>query len=44
MDFNPGALKILKKKKNIRLINAKNFTIEDLVRFNSANEFYLNPI
>ena len=40
-DFNPQALKILKKKKNLRLINAKNFTIENLVRFNSANESIL---
>jgi len=39
--FDPGALKILKKKKNLRLINATNFTIKDLVRFNSANDSIL---
>ena len=36
--FDSGALNILKKKKNLRLINATNFTLKDLVRFNSAND------
>ena len=39
--FDATAIKILKKKKNLRLINAKNFGIKDLVRFNSANEAIL---
>ena len=39
--FDSEALKILKKKKNLRLIDATNFTIENLVRFNSANESIL---
>ena len=36
--FEAEALKVLKKKKNLRLIDATNFVIENLVRFNSANE------
>ena len=39
--FDSGALNILKKKKNLRLINATNFTLKDLVRFNSANDSIL---
>jgi len=39
--FDPAAIKILKKKKNLRLIDAKNFIIKDLVKFNSANESIL---
>ena len=39
--FDSEALKILKKKKNLRLIDATHFTIKDLVRFNSTNEFFL---
>ena len=39
--FDSGALKILKMKKNLRLIDATNFRIENLVRFNSANESIL---
>jgi phosphoribosylaminoimidazolecarboxamide formyltransferase/IMP cyclohydrolase len=39
--FDSRALNILKKKKNLRLINATNFTLKDLVRFNSANDFIL---
>ena len=39
--FDPGALKILKKKKNLRLIDATNFEIKNLVRFNSSNESFL---
>ena len=40
-DFDPEALKILKKKKNLRLIVAKNFSIKNLIKFNSANESIL---
>jgi len=39
--FVPEALKILKKKKNLRLIDAKNFTMKNFVKFNSANESIL---
>ena len=39
--FDPEALKILKKKKNLRLINATNFIMKDLVKFSSANESIL---
>ena len=39
--FDPEALKVLKKKKNLRLIDATNFAIKNLVRFNSANESIL---
>jgi phosphoribosylaminoimidazolecarboxamide formyltransferase/IMP cyclohydrolase len=39
--FDPGALKILKKRKKIRLIDATNFIMKDLVRFNSANDSFL---
>ena len=40
--FDPKALKILKKKKNLRLIDATNFIIKDSIKFNSNNEFILN--
>ncbi len=39
--FDTEALKVLKSKKNLRLIDATNFIIKDLVRFNSANEAIL---
>jgi phosphoribosylaminoimidazolecarboxamide formyltransferase/IMP cyclohydrolase len=39
--FDFEALKILKKKKNLRLIDATNFTMKDLIRFNSTNESIL---
>ena len=39
--FDPEALKILKKKTNLRLIDATNFITKDLLRFSSANEFIL---
>ena len=39
--FSPAALKILKKKKNLRLIDATNFTTKNLTRFNSANDSIL---
>jgi len=40
--FDHEALKILKKKKNLRLIDSTNFTIENSIRFNSANESILS--
>ena len=39
--FDASAIKLLKKKKNLRLIDATDFKIKDLVRFNSANEVIL---
>jgi len=39
--FDSEALKILKKKKNLRLVDATNFTMKNLVRFNSTNDSFL---
>jgi len=39
--FDSAALKILKNKKNLRLIDATKFIIKDLMKFNSANEVIL---
>ena len=39
--FDPEALKILKKKNNLRLIDATDFTMKNLLRFGSANESIL---
>ena len=39
--FGSEALKILKKKKNLRIIDASNFVVKDLVNFNSVNESIL---
>ena len=39
--FDPGALKILKKKKNLRIVDAANLIMKDLVRFSSANDTIL---
>jgi len=39
--FDPEAIKILKKRKNLRLIDARDFAMKNLVRFNSANESFL---
>jgi len=39
--FDPEALKVLKKKKNLRLIDATNFVMKNLVKFNSANGSFL---
>jgi len=39
--FHPEALKVLKKKKNLRLIDATRFTMKNLVKFNSTNESFL---
>jgi phosphoribosylaminoimidazolecarboxamide formyltransferase / IMP cyclohydrolase len=35
--FDIEALKILKKKKNLRIIDATKFTIKDIIKFNSTN-------
>jgi phosphoribosylaminoimidazolecarboxamide formyltransferase/IMP cyclohydrolase len=40
--FDSAALTILKNKKNLRLVDASNFTIKNLVRFNSTNESFLS--
>ncbi len=39
--FDAEALKILKKKKNLRLIDATHFTMKNLIKFNSINESFL---
>ena len=39
--FESKALKILKKKKNLRIIDATKFIINDILKFSSANEFIL---
>jgi phosphoribosylaminoimidazolecarboxamide formyltransferase/IMP cyclohydrolase len=39
--FDFEALKVLKRRKNLRLIDATSFTLKNLVRFNSANESFL---
>ncbi|MEK9691000.1 MAG: bifunctional phosphoribosylaminoimidazolecarboxamide formyltransferase/IMP cyclohydrolase, partial [Pelagibacteraceae bacterium] len=39
--FENDALKILKSKKNLRVIDAKNFSLNEIVRFNSINEAIL---
>ena len=39
--FDNDALKILKKKKNLRLIDAKKFIMKDIVKYNSANDYIL---
>jgi phosphoribosylaminoimidazolecarboxamide formyltransferase / IMP cyclohydrolase len=36
--FDSDALKILKKKKNLRLIDSSNFSLSEILKFNSANE------
>ena len=37
-NFDLDALKILKKKKNLRLIDATNYSFEEILRFMSSNE------
>jgi phosphoribosylaminoimidazolecarboxamide formyltransferase / IMP cyclohydrolase len=37
-NFDNKALKILKKKKNLRLIDSSNFDLSEILSFNSANE------
>jgi phosphoribosylaminoimidazolecarboxamide formyltransferase / IMP cyclohydrolase len=39
--FDPEALKILKIKKNLRLVDAKKFAMKNLIRFNSTNQSFL---
>jgi len=39
--FGKEALKVLKKKKNLRLIDANNFKMKDLMKFTSTNEAML---
>ena len=39
--FDSDALKILKKKKNLRLIDASSFVMQNLIKFNSANDSFL---
>ena len=39
--FDTESLKILKKKKNLRLIDATKFVMNDLVKFTSANDSIL---
>ena len=39
--FEPDALKTLKNKKNLRLIDASDFIIKDLVKFSSADDSIL---
>ena len=39
--FEPSALKILKNKKNLRLIDATSLIIKNLIQFNSSNESIL---
>ena len=36
--FEKNALKLLKKKKNLRLIDATNYSLEEILRFMSSNE------
>ena len=40
--FEKEALKILQKKKNLRLIDASNYSINKIMRFNSINNSILN--
>jgi len=39
--FNNDALAILKKKKNLRIIDAKDFTMKEIIKFNSSNDNFL---
>ena len=39
--FEKKALKLLKSKKNLRLIDASNFSLNEIFRFNSTNENFL---
>ena len=39
--FDREALKVLKKKKNLRLIDATHFTVKNLLKFSSSNESFL---
>ena len=37
-NFDANALKILKKKKNLRLIDASNYSLKEVLQFTSSNE------
>ena len=39
--FDNEALKVFKKKKNLRIIDASNFTKKNIINFNSINESFL---
>ena len=39
--FDKNAIKILKKKKDLRLIDASNFKLNEILKFNSSNEAIL---
>jgi len=39
--FNKDALKLLKSKKNLRIIDASKFSLDEIFRFNSMNESFL---
>ncbi len=39
--FDKNALKLLKSKKNLRLIDASNFLLNEILRFNSVNDSIL---
>ena len=39
--FDSNAIKILKSKKNLRLIDASNFTLNEILKFNSTNNSIL---
>jgi phosphoribosylaminoimidazolecarboxamide formyltransferase/IMP cyclohydrolase len=39
--FDTEALKILKKKKNLRIIDATKFNVNEIIKYNSANEYIL---
>ena len=39
--FDKSALKILKTKKNLRIIDASNFSFNEMLRFNSINDSFL---
>jgi len=40
-EFENEALKLLKRKKNLRIINAKSFFMKDIIKFNSNNDAIL---
>ena len=40
--FDDGALKIFKKKKNLRIIDATNFVMSDVIKFTSINDSLLS--
>jgi phosphoribosylaminoimidazolecarboxamide formyltransferase / IMP cyclohydrolase len=39
--FEKGALQILKSKKNLRLVDAASYTMNDILKFNSTNDYIL---